>query len=421
MRRQLLVRMIVSGAVLALVACSAAAASTAATTKAKDTTITFIAAQYTDNTQSFWQSIINKFEAQYPGAQVDLQVVSWSDITQKVATLVANHQEPDILNLNTFASFANDGLLYPASQYVSPQVVQDVIPALLANSKFKGVTYALPLGASDRPLFYNKDIFKKAHIAAPPKTWAQLEADALKIKHAGFIGYGLPLGAEEAQAEFSSWMWNNGGDWMTGGKWTINSAKNLQTLTFLNRLANIDKVTESNPGYTDRTSGVWRLFADGKVGMALGASITLPQMLQQNPSVHWGVAAPPTPSSKPASVVGVNDYLMAFKNGDSQKLAVVKEFLDFIYAPKIYSTFFTNIGGLPATKSASAVFAHNPAFTPYMRFLPKARFYPSTDPAWPTVQSDVQHQIGLALQGKSPKSILDRLQQEAVQAQKSQG
>src|SRR2546427_4729702 len=36
----------------------------------------------------------------------------------------------------------------------------------------------------------------------------------------GTIGYALPLGPEEAQAEWSIWMWNNGGDWKTGDRWT---------------------------------------------------------------------------------------------------------------------------------------------------------------------------------------------------------
>ena len=39
----------------------------------------------------------------------------------------------------------------------------------------------------------------------------------------GNVGYAMPLGPEEAQAEFSIWMFNNGGDWKTDGKWTINS------------------------------------------------------------------------------------------------------------------------------------------------------------------------------------------------------
>ena len=79
------------------------------------------------------------------------------------------------------------------------------------------------------------------------------------------IGYALPLGPEEAQAEWSIWMWNNGGDWKSGDAWAINSEKNVQTLTFLAALANTHKVTQVNPGKTNRTDGAFQLFKDGKV------------------------------------------------------------------------------------------------------------------------------------------------------------
>ena len=43
--------------------------------------------------------------------------------------------------------------------------------------------------------------------------------------------------------------------------------KNLQAMEFLRKLANTDKVTEPNPGSTNRTDGCWSQFAQGKVAM----------------------------------------------------------------------------------------------------------------------------------------------------------
>ena len=71
----------------------------------------------------------------------------------------------------------------------------------------------MPLLSSVRLFFYNKDVFKKAGIDAPPKTWDEVKADAQKIKDSrrASCPLGLPLGAEEAQAEFYIWAMNNGG------------------------------------------------------------------------------------------------------------------------------------------------------------------------------------------------------------------
>lgn len=43
-------------------------------------TITFVAAEYSTNTEPYWKDLIAKFEKANPGLKVDLQVVNWDDI-----------------------------------------------------------------------------------------------------------------------------------------------------------------------------------------------------------------------------------------------------------------------------------------------------------------------------------------------------
>jgi multiple sugar transport system substrate-binding protein len=77
--------------------------------------------------------------------------------------------------------------------------------------------------------------------------------------------------------------------------------------------------------------------------------------------------------------------------------------------------FLTSQGFLPATKSASTALQTNPDFAPFLKLLPTARFYPSTDPAFPAVQGAVQNQIGTALApGADAKSILDTIQKAST-------
>ena len=124
-----------------------------------------------------------------------------------------------------------------------------------------------------RAPFLQQDLSTRDGLAGP-RTWDELVHAARKVQAlgGGVIGYALPLGPEEAQAEWSIWMWNNGGDWKSGDAWTINSDKNVQTLQFLAGLANTHKVTQVNPGKTNRTDGAFQLFKDGKVGMVMGFS-----------------------------------------------------------------------------------------------------------------------------------------------------
>src|SRR5437016_4839724 len=216
--------------------------------------------------------------------------------------MVQNNQPPDVLNLNSFSSYAKDGLLYAADEVLSPKTRDDFLEAFARGGTYRGALYGFPILSSARAFFYNKALFARAGIEAPPKTWDELVQDARKLQAlgGGIIGYALPLGPEEAQAEWSIWMWNNGGDWKSGERWTINGDRNVQTLTFLADLANKHRVTQVNPGKTNRTDGAFQLFKDGKVGMVMGFS-PLARQLDAEGKVEYGVATMPTNVGAPVT------------------------------------------------------------------------------------------------------------------------
>ena len=199
--------------------------------------ISLLVPEYSENTEGFWRDLIGRFESEHPGAKVELQTVSWTDINQKVTTLVSTNQAPDILNLDAYANFAGDELLLPADEVLSPETQDDFIDKFAENGKLEGTQYGIPFVGSVRGLFYNKDIFRKAGVQEPPKTWDELRDAAAKIDAAGETGYGMPLGPEEAQAEFSLFMWGNGGDWVDGDTWTITRPENVEALQFMSDLA----------------------------------------------------------------------------------------------------------------------------------------------------------------------------------------
>src|SRR6201990_3365984 len=204
-------------------------------------TISVVMAQYSAKSTPYWKSMVAKFEKANPKIKVDLKVIDWNTLLQQVPTMISTRNYPDVLNFNAYSTFASSGLLQPAKDVLSPSTEADFESSFLSSDSIKGTQYAIPWIASVRALGYNKQAFQKAGISSPPTTWAQLETDAQKAKKAGYIGYCLPLGSEEAQAEWSLWMWSNGGGWTdSAGNFTVNSAKNLQALNYLRTLANTD-------------------------------------------------------------------------------------------------------------------------------------------------------------------------------------
>ncbi len=378
-------------------------------------TISVVMAQYSAKTQPYWTSLVSRFEKKYPKIKVNLRVIDWDTLLQQVPTMIQTHTYPDVLNFNAYSTFAASGLLRPAKDVLSPSTEADFESSFLGSDSIKGTQYGIPWIASVRALGYNKQAFAKAHITSPPATWADFEADAKKAKQAGYTGYCLPLGSEEAQAEWSLWMWSNGGGWTSpSGQWTVNSPANLQAMSFLRKLANTDKVTEPNPGSTNRTDGCWSQFAQGKVAMTEVMPLgTFQSTSMKGSSVQWGSSPWPRASASiPQFTLGVQDLLMAFnKPGNT---TMVKDFLDFVYQKSNYLSFVQGEGFLPTTKSASAAMASDPVTGEGIKLLPTAKFYPGTNAAWNKVQSTVQSQLGTAMAPSgNPSSVLGQIQQIA--------
>jgi multiple sugar transport system substrate-binding protein len=375
--------------------------------------IKLVAAEYSkDNTAKFWNDFATKYKAK-TGITLDVQVVSWNDIDQTSSTMVQNNSAPDILNLNVYASYAKDNLLYSADDVLSGAVKSDLLPAFVKSGTYQGKMYGMPDLSSARALFYSKDLFTKAGIAAPPKTWDEFAADAKKVTALGnsTVGYAEPLGPEEAQAEFGIWLVNNGGDWKANGKWAINSNKNVETLSFLKKLAVDDKVTQNNPGKTNRTDGAFPLFASGKAGMVVGFS-PLAATLDKDKKINYGVAPMPTKDGSAPQTYGVTDYLMAFKKSGNQD--AVKAFYDLYYSPEEVNTFIKAEGFLPVTKSGLQQFGSEASLKVYLDTLPNVHLTPTDDPTWDKVKLDVQQNIGTAVSPSGdPRKVLDSLQKNA--------
>ena len=319
---------------------------------AGSTQLSLLVPSYSDGTKGRWEKIISDFQAANPDIQVALEVQSWDNINDVVRTKVQANQAPDILNIDAYSGFAQDDLLYPATEIASPQTIADLQPSFVQNATLNGTQQALPLIASTRTLFYNTDLFAKAGIAAPPKTWAELQAAAEKVQALGLpdtYGYGMPLGSEEAQAETSIWTFGAGGNWGDANALTIDTPQNLEGLQAMRQLIDT-KATQPDPGATDRTPLI-NVFIQGKLGMVEGLPPTVGQIKEKNPGLAYATAPIPTKDGTPATL-GVADHLMAFRN-NGDKAEAIKKFVDYFYSEPVYVGWVEAEGFLPVTKSGA--------------------------------------------------------------------
>jgi multiple sugar transport system substrate-binding protein len=379
-------------------------------------TINLVGADYgsgaSDSTQAYWQDIADRFHAQNPDITVNVTAINWTDYHTKVTTQIQNKDYPDILQGEFFPDYATDGLVSPLSDVLSNP---DAGTSVFADGfSVDGVQYAIPFVTSARAMFYNKKAFADAGIANAPQTWDELKADAAKLAEKGYIGYALPLGTEEAQAESYLWMLGNGGGWQdAAGDYTINSPQNIETFQFLKGLVD-SGVTNPNPATYNRTADAAAAFAAGKVGMELNgpfltATIAAAGKLQTS---DYAAVAVPGKTGPIAQTLGVADALQVFKTDDAAKQAAIKKFLDFALDDDNQLAFAQKYALLPGTQSALDALSDDPVLGAFVKALPNTVLYPTDDKWTSTVLPEIKKSIGTAVTG-DPAEVLGHLQDEA--------
>ncbi|MGW4563515.1 extracellular solute-binding protein [Streptomyces sp. NPDC004561] len=393
-------------------------------TGSSDVTLRLVAADYGDSaansSKKYWDSLVKEYEAKHPGVKVDVSVYSWNDVDRKVKEMVDAGHAPDMAQIGAYADYAAAGKLYPASDLISIRTQADLLSPLASAGQWNHTQYGIPFAASTRVLFYNKTLFAKAGIA-PPTTWDELAADARALKAKGVkYPYALPLGPEEAQAETMQWLLSgdNGGTGYTDdvGTYTIDSAQNVQTFTWLrDQLVGKGLTGPVEPGKLNRADA-FADFADGQVGMLNGH----PTLIQQaeKKGVDFGMVPMPGRTGKARASMGVADWMMAFKqNGHAEQTG---DFLNFVYNEKNVLDFSREYGLLPVTGSASDTMsasdaAPDKALHPFLDQLPTSELYPVGKTSWASVSAAVKKDIGQAVApGGSPSGVLTSLEASAT-------
>ncbi|MGW5429471.1 extracellular solute-binding protein [Streptomyces sp. NPDC004059] len=398
-------------------------------TGSSDVTLRLVAADYGDSaansSRKYWDSLAKEYESKHPGVKIDVSVYSWNDVDAKVKDMVAAGHAPDLAQIGAYADYAAAGKLYPASDLLSIRTQADFLSQLTEAGQWNHTQYGIPFAASTRVLFYNKTLFAEAGIT-PPTTWDELAADAKALKAKGVkYPYALPLGPEEAQAETMQWLLSgsnpsDGGNGYTDdiGTYTIGSAPNVQTFTWLkDELVDKGLTGPVAPGKLNRASA-FAAFADGQVGMLNGH----PTLIQQaeKKGVKFGMVPMPGRTGTARASMGVADWMMAFKqNGHRDQIG---DFLNFVYTEKNVLAFSREYGLLPVTGSASNAMsasdsAPDKALHPFLDQLATSELYPVGKTSWASVSAAVKQNIGQAVApGGDPAGVLTRLQAMAAAA-----
>jgi multiple sugar transport system substrate-binding protein len=372
-----------------------------------------IAAQYGQNTADWWANFVEEFNADNPGINLNVEVVSWNDIYTVVNTRIANGQAPDILNIDVFADYQADDLLLPAQDYVSEETYAKMYESFLEQSEIDGTVWAIPDLASARALYYNVDILEAAGVEVPT-TWDELTAacEAIKAYDDSIYPWGIDMTTDEGQAAFAYYTWNNGGGFVDeNGDWALNSDANVEAIEYAIGLVN-SGYTNSDPA-NDTRYDLQDMFGAGQIAMVIAPNSLPTYVADGGYEVNYAVASIPTNSGESVSA-GVMDRFMCFDNGYSdEELAAVTTFFDYFYDDARYSDWVLMEGFLPATTAGGeAVAAADESMAAWVDIVGSSKFYPTAKAEWADVKQGVIDVEQQALLGGDVKSLLDDLQAE---------
>lgn len=236
----------------------------------KTTTLTYFTFSAAPDHLKDLNNIIAGFEKTYPSIKIKVQTASYNDYFTKLQAQVASGQAPDTFELNyeNFVTYASSGRLLNLSKiaatdrFFNPGVYY---PRAYQAFQLKGTQFGLPETFSVVLLIYNKDLFRKAGVAFPKKTWKWADelAAAKRLTNGGVFGDFQPV----QFFEFYKVLAQNGGTFFNPAKTkaTFNSAKGIAALNWLLRKTKPEGVmpTAEQMGGLDDTA----MFKAGKLAM----------------------------------------------------------------------------------------------------------------------------------------------------------
>ncbi|MFI8307195.1 ABC transporter substrate-binding protein [Streptomyces sp. NPDC085927] len=312
------------------------------------------------------QPELDKFEKQ-TGIKVELEVVPWSDLLNRILTATTSGQGPDVLNIgNTWsASLQATGALLPwdAKNFDRIGGKDRFVDSALGSTGAEGQDpAAVPLYSMAYALYYNKQMLADAGVDAPPATWDELVAAGKKVSKDGKWGMGME-GSNPSENIHHAFVFakQHGADFFTadGKPDFTNDGAVTAVKQYVDLMAKDKIIAPGNAEYAQNQSV--SDFAKGRTAMLLWQSASANLKSQGMADDAYGIAPVPVQSGTPGAgkqvnsmVAGIN--LAVFKNSDNIDGAT--DFVKFMTSDAEQKLLNTAYSSIPPVKAAQ----EDPAF-----------------------------------------------------------
>jgi multiple sugar transport system substrate-binding protein len=280
--------------------------------------------------------------------------------------------------------FYEKGFIRDLSSLISDADRSDFSKTALETVTYKGIPVALPVMVHNCAMYYRTDLFEKAGLSAPPKTWDEYRDFAAKTTDTAAGVWGTLIASKqgiEASTRLHSFYQQAGGDLLdASGKPTINSDAGRAALEFMTKMVFEAKAAPEGVLELSDMQGMW---LEGKLAMApvwpylyslskepLGGKFsvaTAPGSVNPGGTVYsWGFAA----ASAAKNPDGASEFIKWATNTD-QLYGFGKEWLNPVPRASAIDLIAKDASIADGDKKAIAAFAASAAAGKSMTMVPQ--------------------------------------------------
>ena len=314
-----------------------------------------------------FKGVVAEYDAKHP--EVQLKVVGSINDT-KITNAIRSGNPPDVVS--SFTS-ANVGVYCGTGAWIdlAPFLKKDNVSlsqfpkTSLYYTQYKGKRCALPLLADSYGFYYNKKLFRAAGIKSPPKTFAELTADAKKLTQRSggklkVAGYDPFWGEYSGNvADMTNYAPLFAGKYLNAkGKSILASqfawSKLLRWQKKLVDWYGYDNLVRFHAGFGDEFSGS-NAFEVGKLAMMMDGEWRVAFLHAEHPGLKYGTAPMPVDDAHPElyGAGSVNGTIIGIPKGGKnvdQAWALVKYLTTDSHA---LARFSNGIRNVPSTRTSA--------------------------------------------------------------------
>lgn len=371
------------------------------------------------------------FQKRNQGVTVDIRAVPFGNLLSTLRTQGSSPNGPTIASVYDLwlPELVRDGLAGNMPADAEADLAANWPKNLVEGVTKQGGPRGYPNEVDLYALNYNKKLFKEAGIAAPPRTWAELEAAAAKLTKDGRQGFGVitswPAGVVHP---WLSLVNSNGGRLLDGAVPKLDDPRTLAAAQLYSRLVKSGATQAKMSNANANTTGPYLdNFVNGRTGMIIMANWWQGALKEAMGERYQDVGVAPIPVGPDgATSASVSYSWLTVVNGkaDQAKQQAAWKFLTFLNGKdsgrngsSAMGDILTSMGILPS--SISDLKAHqaelsDPFLSVYVAELANAVPFPSVLGGEAMSQAVQKHVENVVFGKETPEAAMGAAQREVA-------